>query len=48
MTELETEIMGLLERLEKVKKVDNGELDKKYLKDIKLYVLNNSKEIKMK
>jgi hypothetical protein len=48
MTELETEVNGSIrKRLEKVfKKVDNGELDKKYLKDIKLYVLNNSKRNK--
>lgn len=48
MTELETEVHGSIrKRLEKVfKKVDNGELDKKYLKDIKLYVLNNSKRNK--
>ena len=48
MTELETEVNGSIrKRLENVfKKVDNGELDKKYLKDIKLYVLNNSKRNK--
>jgi hypothetical protein len=47
-TELETEVNeSIKDRLEKVfKKVEDGKLDKKYLKDIKMYVLNNSKRNK--
>ena len=47
-SELETEVNeSIKDRLEKVfKKVEAGKLDKKYLKDIKMYVLNNSKRNK--
>ena len=47
-TELETEVNeSIKNRLSGViQKVDDGKLDKKYLKDIKLYILNNSKRNK--
>jgi len=46
--ELETEVNdSIRNRLERVfKKVEDGKLDTKYLKDIKLYILNNSKRNK--
>ena len=46
--ELETEVNGSIRtRLEGViQKVEDGKLDKKYVKDIKLYILNNSKRNK--
>jgi hypothetical protein len=47
-TELETEVNdSIRNRLERViQKVEDGKLDKKYVKDIKLYILNNSKRNK--
>lgn len=47
-TELETEFNeSIRKRIEKVfKKIENGELDNNYMKDIKMYVLNNSKRNK--
>ena len=47
-TELETEVNdSIRNRLGRViQKVEDGKLDKKYVKDIKLYILNNSKRNK--